>query len=509
MRAVFDHSWQMLSTEEKQVLSRLSVFRGGFQRQAAEQVAGASLPVLSSLVIRSLLRRAATGRYDLHELIRQYAASKLAEDPGELRAAQERHSLYYLGLLEEQGVRLQSHQQKQAVAELTGDMDNIRAAWDWSIAVHEFIRLYQVSARLMYLFEVRNWFKEGEVTFRKTADALRATVSGTETDALHQVAFYAMLAHYGYFLLRLGRGAEAYAVLSPSAAFLRTSTEPSATIYSLSYLGIDCWILGRFSEAKESFQASRELAREYGERWHEAWDSEFLGIVATDQGEYDQARQYLSEALALLRQIGDPSMTAHALTYLSRTMQSLGQYREAEKHLRESLELARENGYRFATALALDGLGKIAYAEGRYAEAQPFFSESASLFQDMGDTHRMSRTLNHQGLNSMALGDTADAQNDFRAALNMAYEGGWIPTALYALTGLAALHTRQKASQETLELILYVLQHPASAQETKNLATRLRVDLESRLPQEEIEAAQQHAGSMDLDELVRQVMASV
>jgi predicted ATPase len=108
MRAVFDHSWQMLSTEEKRVLGRLSVFRGGFQRQAAEQVVGASLSVLSSLVIRSLLRRTAAGRYDLHELIRQYSASKLAEDPPELHAVQERHSVYYLGLLEEEGLKLRT-----------------------------------------------------------------------------------------------------------------------------------------------------------------------------------------------------------------------------------------------------------------------------------------------------------------------------------------------------------------------------------------------------------------
>src|SRR5512144_2670669 len=72
MRAVFDHSWHMLSAEEKQILSQLSVFRGGFQREAAEQVAGSSLKILSSLVVRSLLRHTAIGRYELHELIRQF-----------------------------------------------------------------------------------------------------------------------------------------------------------------------------------------------------------------------------------------------------------------------------------------------------------------------------------------------------------------------------------------------------------------------------------------------------
>jgi predicted ATPase len=69
MRMVFDYSWQMLTPEEQKVLCKLSVFRGGFQRQAAEQVAGSTLSILSTLVNRSLLRRTTSGRYDLHEVV--------------------------------------------------------------------------------------------------------------------------------------------------------------------------------------------------------------------------------------------------------------------------------------------------------------------------------------------------------------------------------------------------------------------------------------------------------
>ncbi|MGE5642656.1 MAG: ATP-binding protein, partial [Byssovorax cruenta] len=214
LRAVFDHSWKLLAKEEQDVLLRLSVFRGGFRREAAESVTGATLSTLSALITKSLIRRSNAGRYDLHELIRQFAASSLAKNPKEMRTAQARHGSYYLSFLEEQGLRLQSHQQKEAVAELTADMDNIRAAWDWSIANHEFIRLYQVSARLMQLFEVGNWFKEAEVTFRKTVEALQASIRESELDATYQVALHAMLAHWGYLQFRLGKGEEAYNILS-------------------------------------------------------------------------------------------------------------------------------------------------------------------------------------------------------------------------------------------------------------------------------------------------------
>jgi predicted ATPase/transcriptional regulator with XRE-family HTH domain len=508
LRSVFDHSWKLLTKEEQGILVRLSVFRGGFRHEAAESVTGATLSALSALLTKSLIRRSSAGRYDLHELIRQFAASNLAKNPKEMRIAQARHGSYYLALLEEQGVRLQSHQQKEAVVELTGDMDNIRAAWDWSIANHEFIRLYQVSARLMHLFEVRNWSKEAEITFRKTAEAFQASARESELDANHQVALHVMLAHWGFFQFRLGKGDEAYHILSPSAAFLQTSARPIAAVYALYYLGMDCCILGKFSEAKDTLQEGRELAREYGEHWVEAMDNEFLGRVAIEQGEYDQARQYLSEALAMLRQLGDPSMTAHALSYLGRAMQLLGEYREAEKLLRESLELSRENGYHIAIALALFGLGKIASVEGRFEEAQPLFTESARLFQEIGDTHPLSRTLYHRGLNSMAVGDFEGAENDFYTALNLAYKGGFTPATLYALTGLAALESRRQASQETFGLVLYIGQHPASTQEARNLAAQLQMELETKLSAVQIEAAEQNIALKGLDEFVLPFLTS-
>ena len=182
VRAVFDHSWQLLSTDEKHVLSRLSVFRGGFSRQAAEQVADASLAILSSLVIRSLLRRTPTGRYELHELIRQYAGSKLAENAERPDLVQEQHSFYYLGLLEEKHTKLYGREQKQILAELTVEMDNIRAAWNWAVAAEQFIPLYRASTTLWYLFELRNLFKEGEATFYQTAEVLRIKIGRFDED---------------------------------------------------------------------------------------------------------------------------------------------------------------------------------------------------------------------------------------------------------------------------------------------------------------------------------------
>jgi len=99
LRSVFDHSWSLLSVEERSVLMRLSIFRAGFTREAAETVTGATLPILASLVDKSLIRRSAVSRYDLHELIRQYATSCLHAKAGENHATSKKHAAFYLIML--------------------------------------------------------------------------------------------------------------------------------------------------------------------------------------------------------------------------------------------------------------------------------------------------------------------------------------------------------------------------------------------------------------------------
>jgi predicted ATPase len=81
MRAVFDYSWSLLGEEERRIFAALSVFRGGFAREAADEIAGASLRSLANLVSKSLIvSDRDSGRYHVHELLRQYAEEELQRD---------------------------------------------------------------------------------------------------------------------------------------------------------------------------------------------------------------------------------------------------------------------------------------------------------------------------------------------------------------------------------------------------------------------------------------------
>ena len=95
IRATFEHSWNLLSPKEREVLRKLSVFKGGFTIKAAQEVANATLSVLASLVDKSLIRTVVDGRYDRHLLIYQYTHEKLVNIPEELFETQKSHCKYF------------------------------------------------------------------------------------------------------------------------------------------------------------------------------------------------------------------------------------------------------------------------------------------------------------------------------------------------------------------------------------------------------------------------------
>lgn len=133
VRAVFEYSWNLLSPGEQQMFRSLAVFRGGFDREAAAQVVGASLPVLAGLVDKSLLRRSAVGRYAIHELLHLYAEEKLAAGEAENERVHDAHCHYFAALLVRHQAQLQSEDVTSALATLGAERENVRAAWNWAV----------------------------------------------------------------------------------------------------------------------------------------------------------------------------------------------------------------------------------------------------------------------------------------------------------------------------------------------------------------------------------------
>lgn len=131
MRAVFDQSWSMLNEEEQRVLRQLSVFHGGFDRMSAEEVAGASLNNLANLVDQSLLANIYEGRYDSHDLLRQYAYEKLV-DAGEMDQTVRNFTLYFLQMAELKENLLRTNEKLLAFTWFIREQSNLLAALQYA-----------------------------------------------------------------------------------------------------------------------------------------------------------------------------------------------------------------------------------------------------------------------------------------------------------------------------------------------------------------------------------------
>jgi predicted ATPase len=200
MRTVFESSWLLLSRAEQAVLQKLSVFRGKFQREAANEVAHASPRLLLALLNKSLLQRDAAGRYSMHELLRQYAAEKLAADLGATNRLLEtyaRHSYYYLSFLQERETRLQSGQ-PEALREISDALTNIQAAWRWAVAQRYSEALGQAGKSLFLFCQLSGRLQEGEALFQEAIAGLGAETDGEFSRVLSKLLDYRCgLAHSG------------------------------------------------------------------------------------------------------------------------------------------------------------------------------------------------------------------------------------------------------------------------------------------------------------------------
>ena len=204
MRATLDHSWVLLVPGERRALVRLSVFRGGFDRAAAVEVTGTSLPLLGALLDTSLLQReqrAGITRYMLHELVRQYAAERFAEDAADQAETEARHTAYYASLLQRAISVHTGGSSPEAWTRVIGDIDNVRAAWDRAVSSGGAESLLGMTRGMLILYDHLGWARDGATLFEQAAQALR--LWGPPAAAARGL----ILGTQGYFLQRSGRPA--------------------------------------------------------------------------------------------------------------------------------------------------------------------------------------------------------------------------------------------------------------------------------------------------------------
>jgi predicted ATPase/class 3 adenylate cyclase len=388
LRAVFDSTWDLLTPHEREAFMTLSVFRGGFTRQAAEAVAGASLRDLSALANKSLLGRDAAGRYEIHELLRQFGEEQLGKSQGEKEAAYDRLADTFTNLLAAQGERMKTAEQAEAIQAVENDLENIRLGWEWAVDHCQVERLERALLGLYLYCDVRflsDELQNGLETAAKHLEAagpldkreqralakmltfLRLTfriASSSQSLELQQRAMelrenLAPEDQMGvWFTYLVGISAlttniatifdhsEAIRLLDENLAYLRRKEDPWGCALTLRQLGVRFEILGQVDFAEKSYQEAANLFRSCGDQIQLAWCLDDLGGIAVGRNDYAQADALVSQAQEIFETLGEQANLASILYDRARYLEAHGKYSQALEYFQQSLDLCTKLGMR-------------------------------------------------------------------------------------------------------------------------------------------------------------------
>ncbi len=367
--AVFEQSWNQLLPAEQGVLMRLSVFRGGIDLEAAEQIAGATPVLLARLADKSLIRLNAVGRYELHELLRQYTADKLLA-AGEVNPAAQRHAEYFLKLAEGADAHAFGREQIAWFDRLEVEFDNLRTALLSSLQRGNAEIGLRIAAALGWFFSERTHWNEGLDWLERLLAANPDAPASLRAKALYTAEALAGL---------LEDEPRARALCEQAISLARAANDQQNLAWSLSHLGN--YIISDPDKSATLLEESLALFRELGDA---------MGITHTlirrawkaiqEQRDYAYGRALLEEAENPAHQAGDKVLTAW-IPYMLGLISCLQDHdlQQAKIRFESSVSLFREARCRFHEPLIL--LADVEQAMGNTARGQQIYEETLILLR--------------------------------------------------------------------------------------------------------------------------------
>ena len=493
IQLVFDHSWKLLTEEERAALMKLAVFQGGFTREAAQKAAGVSVMLLSALVSKSLLRFGKTaGRYDFHELVRQYAQKHLSQNPDLEQSAYARHAEFYANWLADLEWQIKSAQQIEASTRIRAEKPNWSTAWNWTARHQRLDLLRKMAPCLYWYFEIHGDNVEAVTSIGYAIHELKAAGAPESlTNDTNKAAFILLVDQLGWFEFRMGNVERAEVLFTESQTLAASLAEPDNEVFF--YININ-WgymtlVTGDLETSWRSTQLSLENGRALGGQWYTAIAISILGIVEYQRGNLEEAYLQLSDSLKLWREVGDLRGLVFCMLYLGSAAFALGKYETVEEIVRESNAIAQQKQDHWALAFGQDLLGNVAFSQGDYATAAAYYQHSLSISQEIGNQLAATQSLIQIGDAQLGLGNSAEARRLFAKAYENARQAHWLSTMMDALTAsLAADGTSPEEIR--LAIALAVLDNPVVTLPTRQRAERLKNQLEKSLHPQKVEAAQ-------------------
>jgi len=408
VRAVLTQSWQMLTPTLQGVLSRLALFPGAFALDAVLTILpDMTMLDMATLLDRSLVHRSPEGRYEMHELLRQFIQQQ--DSSGEFSphsALSTPYSRYYLGLVAEHEGKLRGRDPQPALLLLQNELEHIRQAWQWAIAGQQTDLLNLALSGLARFYHLAGLFHEAADRFL-VALPLVSTWPASAATALLLGQLHVQASH---FLGQRGQYEEAIRQAQSARQLAEPLQENRLLGQSYSLEGEWRRHRGQLDEAKQlltqalQFYSTTEPSGEMAHILNE------MGLVHVTQSQYAVALYTFTQARQIYEAVGDQAEISTTLGNIGYAYQLKGDYPQALTHLQQAMSIAEAIGYKQGIVQHAISLGNVTMEQGDLAAARTAYTQALQLAQGLGYVRGI--------INSMLqLGNVSANQGQFQEAL--------------------------------------------------------------------------------------------
>lgn len=389
LRATIDWSYGLLSESQRELHQALAVFAGGCTLEDGRAVAGAEssfLADLEAIVVGSLLRSEVTDgqvRFFMLETVRENAVSRL-DSEGKLDDVRRRHAERFLELAVAAEPALSGPDQAESLERLEGELDNIRAALDWSLSsglVDDALRAISALERFWrahaHVSEARRWLSLGLALAEDVPADVRAAALRT---AAQQAATQSDWEAAG-------------AMLEEARDLYRADDRVRDEVFALAYLSFVALRRDDVEAAEQFAREAVEVAAQLGDDRASSSALMALGDVHSAQGQHELALAQYEEAVALRTRLGDPLLVSDAVYNLGLVAFRAKDFARARQAFDDALAQARDLGEPPYVAAAQLMLAELDIRSGHAELAGPRARESLAVYTELEDDRSRARCL--------------------------------------------------------------------------------------------------------------------
>jgi predicted ATPase/DNA-binding SARP family transcriptional activator len=396
LRSVVDWSYELLSTDERQLFEQVAVFQGTFTLPSAEDVCrlGTSstsvAALLWRLVDKSLIYSETSGdgrRYRLIETLKEYALQRLS-DRGDLTRFRQRHAEHFLGLAEHAGAALRGPNRRYWVAGLEREHSNLRAAMEWFIQNGQGESVTRLASSIYAFWDLSGHYGEGRRWLTRALASPEGIAPAARIRALMGSATLAVMQ---------GDLSAADALSAEVIDLSRAHADYEGLSHALQFRGLAAIFASDLETADQLIGESLQAARIAGQPWLEGWALEFQAAVQLARASYDAAIRLAAQSAELSRRDGDPECAAWALVTMAIAHIENGHVDLAIAPLRDSLTAFRQLGVSWGLSLAIFACAEIAALQTNFSSAAFLLgaSEQLRLSSRAGMLPSLQRSFHH------------------------------------------------------------------------------------------------------------------